>query len=286
MIEEIPQPKSNGPKAMYLSLICGAASGFIFMMCQLFSIQDLDTVLNTPTGFPFIEIMVNALGLVGGAVLTALFIFNGIGQGISVLTSASRLTWGFARDGGLPWGSYFGHVDRTWMVPARALWLQCGIISLIGVLFLFSETVLTAVTSVSTIALTISYAIPIAVLLAVGREKLPPRDFTLGKLGPVANWISIVYCIITTIFFFFPGSPNPAVADMNWAIGVFGVMLVLSVLFWFVQGRVMYGQTTDSADRALHAQQLEIATYEGLDVDEPRKADAESDWQRKKGLSS
>ena len=210
------------------------------MVCMLFSIQDLDQVLDTATGFPFIEIMINSLGLVGGAVLTALFIFNGFGQGISVLTSASRLTWGFARDGGLPWGAYFGHVDRTWLVPARALWLQCGIISLIGVLYLFSETVLTAVISVSTIALNVSYAIPIAVVLAVGRDALPPREFSLSKLGPVANWVSIVYSIITTIFFFFPGSPNPATADMNWAIVIFAATIVLASGYFWAGGRHAY----------------------------------------------
>jgi choline transport protein len=269
MIEEIPDPKRNGPKAMYLALIFGAASGFVFMVCMPFSIQDLDTVLDTATGFPFIEIMINALGLVGGAVLTALFIFNGFGQGISVLTSASRLTWGFARDGGLPWGAYFGHVDRTWLVPARALWLQCAIISLIGVLYLFSETVLTAVISVSTIALNVSYAIPIAVVLVVGRDALPRRDFSLGKLGPVANWVSIIYSIITSIFFFFPGSPNPATADMNWAIAVFGVMLVFSALFWVVQGRNTYGLATEAA---FHEPP---AGYEGSEGQNPGKGDEE-----------
>lgn len=281
MIEEIPQPRKNGPTAMYLSVVCGAASGFVFMICILFSMQDLTQVLNSAIGFPFVQVMIDALGLVGGAVLTVLFIFNGFGQGISVLTSASRLTWGFARDGGLPWGAYFGHVDRTWLVPARALWLQCLIISLIGVLYLFANTVLTAVLAVSTVALTISYAIPISVLLAVGRDKLPPRDFSLGRLGPVANWISIIYCIITSIFFFFPTSPNPAAADMNWAIAVLGVMLVLSVLFWVVRGRVTYLKTVDAADRALQARSLEVSAYDGLELRETAKSDADIDPRKK-----
>jgi amino acid transporter len=268
MVEEIPSPGRNAPKAMYLSIICGAISGFIFMMACLFCIQDLDTVLNSPTGFPFVEVLQNALGLTGGAVLTALFIFNGFGQGISVLTSASRLTWGFARDGGLPWGKYFSYVDTTWKVPARALWLQCFIICLIGVLYVFANTVLTAILSVSTIALTISYAIPIIVLLVVGREKLPPGEFSLGRFGPVANWVSIVYCVITTIFFFFPGGPNPAPSDMNYAIAVFGIMLVISMLFWIVRGRVTYLDLSNSSDLAAVGCGLEVETYEGLEVNQ------------------
>ncbi|KAI6779922.1 uncharacterized protein J7T54_000222 [Emericellopsis cladophorae] len=272
MVEEVPNPKRNAPMAMYLSVAFGSLSGFVFMICVVFSIQDIESVIGSPTGFPFVQVMIDALGLVGGVVLTALFLFNGFGQGISVMTSASRLTWGFARDGGLPWGSYFGHVDRTWHVPARALWLQCFIICLIGVLYLFSNTVLAAVLSVSTIALTISYAIPIAVLLAFGRDRMPPREFSLGRFGTAFNWVSIIYCLVTTVFFFFPAAPSPAPADMNWAIGVFAVVLVLSVLFWFVRGRVTYLRTRDASERALRARQLETVTYDGLEAD--RASDA------------
>ncbi|KAK0386881.1 hypothetical protein NLU13_5194 [Sarocladium strictum] len=275
MVEEIPAPRRNGPKAMYLSVACGAVSGFIFMAVMLFGIQDFDTVLNSPTGFPFIQVLDDALGRTGSAVLVSLFIANGFGQGMSVMTSASRLTWGFARDGGLPWGSYFSHVDTTWKVPARALWLQCFFICLIGVLYTFATTVLDAVLAVSTIALTISYAIPIAVLMAVGRDKLPPRQFSIGRFGPVANWVSIIYCAITTIFFFFPTSPNPTSSNMNYAIAVFGVMLVVSVIFWFAQGRSTYLETDAAAHHARMAQQQEWTTDEGILVgqtlDEGRK---------------
>ncbi|KAF3357979.1 hypothetical protein VdG1_05644 [Verticillium dahliae VDG1] len=219
MVEEMPSPRRDAPKAMYLAVICGAASGFIFMLATLFSIQDFDMVLNTPTGFPFIQVLEDALGRTAGTVLVALFIVNGFGQGISVMTSASRLTWGFARDGGLPWGSYFSHVDPTWKVPARALWLQCFIVCLIGVLYTFASTVLEAVLAVSTIALTIS-------------------------------------------------SPNPSATDMNYAIAVFGVMLLVSFLFWVARGRVTYLRTQGSAERDVQARRWEMESYDGLAVAE------------------
>ena len=259
MIEEIPQPTKNGPKAIYLAVICGAVSGFIFMVVCLFCIQDIDKVINSPTGLPFMQLVEDAVGLSGGATLLALFIFNGLGQGISVATTASRMTWGFARDGGIPWSQYFARVDSTWKVPARSLWLQGFLIALIGILYLFASTVLSAILSVSTIALTVSYGMPILALLIVGRDKLPPGDFKLGKFGPVVNWISVVYCCVTTVFFFFPGSPNPAPSEMNYAIAVFGVMLVVAVGFWFIKGQSTYLNTDDAEKRlaeALKAEEL------------------------------
>ncbi|KAJ5110436.1 hypothetical protein N7532_000971 [Penicillium argentinense] len=255
MVEEIPAPRKNAPRVIWMAVLFGAITGFIFMVVCLFCIQDVDKVTNAD--LPFMELMLETVGLKGGATLIALFIFNGLGQGISVLTTASRLTWGFARDGGLPWSRYFSHVDPVWQVPARSLWGQGVIVGIVGILYLFANTVLEAILSVSTIALTVSYAMPILALLVTGRDKLPPGPFRLGRWGPWFNWVSIVYCIITTIFFLFPGGPNPAPSDMNYAIAVFGVMLVIALAFWFIQGSRTYLQTEDAIAQMVYAQHLE-----------------------------
>lgn len=255
MVEELPSPRKNAPRVMYLAVIAGAISGGLFMVVCLFCIQDLDTVLNSDS--PFIQLVTDTVGQNGGTALIVLFIFNGLGQGVSILTTASRLSWGFARDGGLPFSKYFSDVNKTWKVPIRTLWANGLIISLIGILYLFSNTVLEAILSVSTIALTISYAMPVVTLLVVGRDKLPPGPFRLGRWGYLMNWISVVYCCITVVFFFFPGSPDPAPADMNYAIAVFGVMLIISVAFWFFEGKRNYLQTEGAMLEIFRAVQLE-----------------------------
>ncbi|KAK0387221.1 hypothetical protein NLU13_5534 [Sarocladium strictum] len=248
MVEEIPAPRKNVPKVIWLSVVMGAVTGFIFMVVSLFCAQDLETLTDGPIGIPFVDLMNQVVGLKGTTVLLSFFVFNGMGQGTSLMTTGSRLTWGFARDGGLPWSNYFAHVDKTWKVPVRALWLQGGIIAVVGVLYTFSSFVLGAILGVSTIALTISYGIPIATLLWVGRDKLPPGgQFSLGRFGPLLNWVSIVYCIITSIFFFFPSTPTPVASDMNYSIAVFGIMVIIAVGFWFIKGHQSYlGFTTGS----------------------------------------
>ncbi|KGO69465.1 Amino acid/polyamine transporter I [Penicillium italicum] len=267
MVEEIPAPRKNAPRVIWMAVLFGAVTGFIFMVVCLFCIQNVDSVINAD--LPFMELVTEVVGVKGAAVLMALFIFNGLGQGVSILTTASRLTWGFARDGGVPFSKYFSHVDPLWQVPARALWGQGIVIGIVGILYLFANTVLEAILSVSTIALTVSYAMPILALLITGREKLPPGPFKLGRIGPWLNWVSIFYCIITTIFFLFPESPNPAPSDMNFAIAVFGVMLVIAVSFWFIQGNRTYLQTEDAIASMVYAHHLEI-NQPG--VDEPVSA--------------
>ena len=242
MVEELPNPAKSGPRIIWLSVLTGAVTGFIFLVVCLFCIQNYSDIVDAD--YAFITLCQTVLGVNGAAVLLALFIINGIGQNLSLATTASRLTWSFARDGGIPFYRYFAKVDDKWRSPVRATWAQGAIAALIGVLYLFADTVLSAILSVSTIALTISYALPIVVLLIVGRDQLPEtRSFNLGKYGVFRNVVGIVYCSITTVFFFFPGNPNPGTSEMNWAIAVFGVMLVIAIGFWVVQGNRSYLQT-------------------------------------------
>ncbi|THY00745.1 amino acid permease family protein [Aureobasidium pullulans] len=258
MIEELPNPKVNAPRAIYLSVVIGAVTGFIFMVVCLFCIQDVDTVINTPTGLPFMQLVQDAVGIKGTVVLMVLFTMNSLGQGISITTTGSRLTWSFARDNGLPFSKYIKRVNKKWKVPPQALLVQGFLITLVGLLYLFANTVLEAILSVATIALTVSYAMPILTLLIVGRDKLPAGgQFGLGRYGAVINWISVIYCAVTTVIFFFPGGPNPSGADMNYAIAVFGVMLVVAIGFWFIQGRKQYLRVENSEQVVLEAIHLE-----------------------------
>lgn len=245
MIEELPNASRTGPKILWLSVATGAVSGWLFMAVALACITNLPAVLQAD--FPFVELSRDSMGLAGATTLLALFVISGIGQNIGLTTTSSRLTWGFARDGGIPFHRYFAKVNKTWRVPLRAVLLQGVLIGIVGILWLFANTVLQAIFSVSTIALTISYLIPIVVLLYVGRDKLPEDiPFHLGKWGLFCNIVSIIYCAITTVFFFFPGGPNPSPADMNWAIAVFGIMLVISLGFWWIQGHKSYLRTKDA----------------------------------------
>ncbi|KAJ6138699.1 hypothetical protein N7471_005185 [Penicillium samsonianum] len=45
---------------------------------------------------------------------------------------------------------------------------------------------------------------------------------------------------------------------MNFAIAVFGVMLVIAVAFWFIQGNRTYLQTEDAIASMVYAHHLEM----------------------------
>lgn len=268
LIEELPSPQKNGPRIIWLSVLIGSVTGMMFMIVCLFCIQNLDKVLEPPSGFPFLELLKETIGPKGGFALIVIFTTQMLGQAMSMTTTSSRLTWGFARDGGLPFNKYLSHVDHYWQVPVRALWFQGIIIGLVGVLYFFTEVVIQAVVSVCTIALTISYGIPILALVMFGMGDITPGDFTLGRLRPIANWVGLIYCTVTTVFFFFPGSPTPTAMGMNYAIAVFGVMVLIAIAFWFIKGQHTYLRTDGALVELNRAEQLEAQVGRRISVEQ------------------
>lgn len=71
------------------------------------------------------------------------------------------------------------------------------------------------VVSVSIIALTILYALPIFVVVIFGISDIPLGLFSLRRLRSVINWVGLIYCYVTIVFFFFPRSKSPNVIIMN-----------------------------------------------------------------------
>ena len=114
MSSEVKDAPSRVPQSMVLSVIINAVLAFAFIMVLLFFIGDPMAALGTTTGYPVIEIYLQATGSTAGAtVLTCLMIVPLIVSDFSVCASVTRLVWAFARDKGLPFSSFFSAVRPT-----------------------------------------------------------------------------------------------------------------------------------------------------------------------------
>lgn len=67
MVEEMPNPHLNAPKTMVAAVLIGASSSFVFLICLLFSMQDVDLVNSSPAG-ALLETMYQATSSRAGAV--------------------------------------------------------------------------------------------------------------------------------------------------------------------------------------------------------------------------
>lgn len=94
----------------------------------------------------------------------------------------------------------------------------------------------------SVIALSITYGMPIAINCMQGRRKLPAdRAFILPEwFAWIANIVSIVYIVLTTVLFFFPEDLPVTGNNMNYCIVVFAIWMFICTAWWFIHGRKHY----------------------------------------------
>jgi choline transport protein len=111
MSEEVRNPAKVVPRIIVQSVLINGIMAFGFMLVLLFFIGDVDAALNTPTEFPSIQIFYEATKSTKAATAMQCGItVIGLMSSIGVVASVSRLTWAFARDGGLPFSKFFAHV--------------------------------------------------------------------------------------------------------------------------------------------------------------------------------
>lgn len=175
------------------------------------------------------------------------------------MTTSSRMTYGttscsrssptcadvflaFARDGGLPFSRFFARVHKRLDVPLEALGLTVVVVLIFGLIFLGSTSAFNAIVSASVVALGVSYGIPIAINCLRGRRMLPAtRSFVLPEwFAWCVNILGIAFVIVTTVLFVFPPELPVSGSNMNYCIVAFGVVFIISLIQWFVDGRKNY----------------------------------------------
>lgn len=111
MSEELRDASQILPKAMIRTLLFNGALGFIMLVTLVFCIGDLDDVLSTPTGFPFIQVFANVAGRQGATAMTSILVVLSVFCSITIMATASRQLFSFARDYGVPFHAWFEKVS-------------------------------------------------------------------------------------------------------------------------------------------------------------------------------
>ena len=192
MIEEIPQPHIEGPRIMIACVAIGMFTGFIFLTVLLFVSKNIDNVISSTAG-PILQIFYDATNNQAGSICLLMFpliclLFATTG----IMTTSSRMTYAFARDGGLPVSRFFAKINKGLDVPLNALYLTTILVIIFGCIFLGSSSAFNAIVSASVVALGITYATPPAINCLRGRKMLPAtRAFKLpGWFGWTCNLVS------------------------------------------------------------------------------------------------
>ncbi|KAI5480276.1 choline transport protein [Pseudohyphozyma bogoriensis] len=201
--EECEHPERDVPKTMWMTVTIGVVSSFVLMISLLFAVVDVDSILASPTGVPYIQLVYNATQSLPGTVCMSLLViiitFLAL---IGIVLACSRIAFTVARDGGF-------FTLNSFLNCVQLLNWFC-------------------------------YGICIVLVLWSGRRFAAPGPFRLGPAGWIINFLTVVYMFIQGLFFFFPYGLPAEVASMNYSSVVFTGLCLVPVLGWFISGHKFY----------------------------------------------
>ncbi|KAH2040095.1 hypothetical protein KXW85_008568 [Aspergillus fumigatus] len=255
--EEIKDAAETLPKAMMSAVAVNGVLGFVMVVTLCFTLGDVDSILSTPTGFPFIQIFYNTTNSYAATnTMTAVLVITLTASTITEVATASRQLWSFARDQGLPFSSFFAYVSLTppvsggvtdrpmqvtpgWNIPLNSVMVSLAVTILLSLINIGSQVALAAIVSLTITSLISAYILSIGCVLLkrIRGEPLPPRRWTLGRFGMAVNIAALAFLIPIFVFSFFPLTKTVDTKTMNWSVVMYLAMLTFASGYYVLWGR-------------------------------------------------
>ena len=190
--EETHRPQSRAPTGIVSAVAVSAVAGYALVASLVLAIPADRSVAGAPDAA--LQVLRGALGERAGTFALGLVVVAMWFAGLSSVTSASRMLFAFARDGGVPWAAALRRVHPGTETPVRAT-AACVVSSfvLVAATAPLSETVFLAVAALATVALYASYALPIALGAVARMQRLWTRrgPWNLGPAGVFVAWAAV-----------------------------------------------------------------------------------------------
>jgi len=261
MSEEIRNAALVTPHSILFSIFLNGVLGFGMLIATLFCLGDVQAALDSPTGYPFMEIFLQATKSVSGAaIMSCIIVVMQICADVGCFTATSRMTWSFARDRGLPGWRTLQKVDPRTSIPLWSIGLTTVVNLLLSLINLGSSVAFNDVVSLGIAGLYSSYLIASTLLLyrrcmghiassanadvklvnTVGAKLVWGPWHIPGALGIATNAYACIYMTVSLFFAFWP-TENPATPEnMNYASLVLGAVIIFSIVYYYAGGKKDY----------------------------------------------
>ncbi|KAL1682094.1 amino acid/polyamine transporter I, partial [Schizophyllum commune] len=250
MAEEVHNASINLPRAIVWSVPIGCLMGIAFILPINFTLPDIGTLLEVPSGQPIAVMYTMIMGSQGGGFGMVRLFGVGVFCSISINCAASRATWSFARDKALPFHTTFAKIDTRSSsasrdtsedtIPLNAFLLCIAVQAALGLIYLGSSAAFNAFVGVEVMCLGASYAIPVIVLLAGGRTGVKDAPYSLGRWGWAVNVTAVLWVALEMVLFSMPAALPVDKSTMNYASVVFVGFAVISGVWYMLNGRFHY----------------------------------------------
>lgn len=129
---------------------------------------------------------------------------------------------------------------------------------LLNLISIGNTTAFYAILSLNTLALYISYIIPMIFFTLAKLRGYPHINygpFQLGRFCLSVNIFAIVYAIFITIFLPFPPKVPVTSANMNYGGPVMGAVILFALLDWTISGRKRFVAPIENAQLGFGARE-------------------------------
>ncbi len=255
---------------------CGVV-GFFIILCTNACIKkdQIESILNTDTGFPMAQIIYDSLGRKWTIALMSLMSVCQWLMGSSILTALSRQVWAFARDNGLPFASFVKVVDKRLKVPIRAVFFASSVGLILGCLCLAGSAASNALFSLCVSGNYLAWCTPIFLRLTSGKRRFNPGAFYLGHLwSQVNSWITCLWGLFIICICMFPSSIGVTKDTMNYTCAIScGVWLLSAVYYYVYKYKYFHGPCSNlSPEDALDVDDA-VPVYQEKNEDLEQKED-------------
>jgi len=206
-------------------------------------VQQKDISKISAAGFPALSIITTALG---SAAAKAVILISTIGQlfcGMACVTSASRMTFAFSRDGAIPGHRFWRRLGANG-TPTYAVLFVCLFALIVTIPAYFPNSAgfpvaFFAVTSIAVIGLYIAYTIPVFLRWRKG-DDFRPGPWTLGRHYRWLNPIAFIWVGLCVIIFCLPTSPAGVYFKSGFSWGsvnyapIVTIAVMLAVTIWYL----------------------------------------------------
>jgi amino acid transporter len=255
--EETQNATKEAPRGILVTVVIAAILGFLYVLGLLFAIPAGNihmvisgcTIANATlnetaictstadTGYALMNLFEYAIGPTGGFILTILITLNIFFAGIASVTVTARIGFAMARDGAFPGSEYLRKLDENTKSPVRIIFFVYVLGVTLMLLQLVNTAAFTAIVSLTTIGLQISYAIPIWMRITLARDTFVPSTFSLGRFSICMGWVAALWLTGTSCLFFWPFEYPITISNMNYTSAVVVPLAIIATVFWIVSAR-------------------------------------------------
>jgi amino acid transporter len=242
--EETTGASVSAARGVWRSVAYSAAIGWILLLALTFAVQQKDIKTISAAGFPALSILSTALT---SAAAKGVILISTIGQlfcGMACVTSASRMTFAFSRDGAIPGHNLWRRLGANG-TPSYAVLFVCIMALVVTIPAFFPNAAGTpvaffAVTSIAVIGLYIAYTIPVFLRWRIG-DAFTTGPWNLRRHYRWLNPIAFVWVGLCVIIFCLPVNNPGGVyfkTGFSWNLvnyaPIVTIVVMLAVTIWYL----------------------------------------------------